>query len=125
MLKENTTNARNEAEVMQDKMQKATEKVVTNVLDRAVQEFAETGDNNKQSEYHCLVVKVTVQALINALSKIEDKEQYVVISQEHDHFTYLQSVYELADQIEDDDKVVALVDSIEKPSEYFTPNKVL
>ena len=26
---------------------------------------------------------------------------------------------------EDDDKVVALVDSIEKPSEYFTPNKVL
>ena len=126
MLKENTTaNVCNENEVMQDKMQKATEKVVTNVLDRGAQEFAETGDNNKQSEYHCLVVKVTVQALINALSKIEDKEQYVVISQKHDHFTYLQSVYELADQIEDDDKVVALVDSIEKPSEYFTPNKVL
>ena len=117
-MNENTTtitNACNEA------MQEATE----NVLDRVAQGFAETDDNNKQSEYHCLVVKVTVQALINALSKIEDKEQYVVISQEHDHFTYLQSAYELADQIEDDDKVVALVDSIEKPSEYFTPNKVL
>ena len=117
-MNENTTtitNACNEA------MQEATE----NVLDRVAQGFAETDDNNKQSEYHCLVVKVTVQALINALSKIEDKEQYVVISQEHDHFTYLQSVYELADQIEDDDKVIALVDSIDKPSEYFTPNKVL
>ena len=113
----NTTTSNEAAEVMQE----ATE----NVLDRVAQGFAETDDNNKQSEYHCLVVKVTVQALINALSKIEDKEQYVVISQEHDHFTYLQSAYELADQIEDDDKVVALVDSIEKPSEYFTPNKVL
>ena len=109
------------ATVSNEAMQEATE----NVLDRVAQGFAETDDNNKQSEYHCLVVKVTVQALINALSKIEDKEQYVVISQKHDHFTYLQSVYELADQIEDDDKVVALVDSIEKPSEYFTPNKVL
>ena len=125
MLKENTTaNVCNENEVIQDKMQKVTEKVVTNVLDRGAQEFAETGDNNKQSECHCLV-KVTVQTLINALSKIEDKEQYVVISQKHDHFTYLQSVYELTDQIEEDNKVVALVDSIEEPSEYFTPNKVL
>lgn len=125
MLKENTTaNVCNENEVIQDKMQKVTEKVVTNVLDRGAQEFAETGDNNKQSECHCLV-KVTVQTLINALSKIEDKEQYVVISQEHDHFTYLQSVYGLADPIDEDDKVVALVDSIDKPSEYFTPNKVL
>lgn len=80
--------------------------------------------DNKQSECHCLV-KVTVQTLINALSKLEDKEQYVVISQEHDHFTYLQSVYGLADPIDEDDKVVALVDSIDKPSEYFTPNKIL
>ena len=109
------------ATVSNEAMQEATE----NVLDRVAHGFAETDDNNKQSEYHCLVVKVTVQALINALSKIEDKERYVVISQEHDRFTYLQSVYELADQIEDDDKVVALVDSIDKPSEYFTPNKVL
>ena len=97
----NTTTSNEAAEVMQE----ATENVLDRVSPLAIEEL-----------------------LFNALSKIEDKEdkkQYLVIAQKYNLFPYLQSAYELAYQIEDDDKVVALVDSIEKPSEYFTPNKVL
>ena len=94
----NTTTSNEAAEVMQE----ATENVLDRVSPLAIEEL-----------------------LFNALSKIEDKEQYIVMCQKHNLFPYLQSVYELADQIEEDNKVVALVDSIEKPSEYFTPNKVL
>ena len=96
----NTTTSNEAAEVMQE----ATENVLDRVSPLAIEEL-----------------------LFNALSKIEDKEdqkQYLVICQKYNLFPYLQSAYEsayeLADQIEDDDKVVALVDSIEKPSEYNT-----
>ena len=86
----NTTTSNEAAEVMQE----ATENVLDRVSPLAIEEL-----------------------LFNALSKIEDKEQYIVTCQKHNLFPYLQSVYELANQIEEDNKVVALVDSIEKPSE--------
>ena len=85
---------------------------------------SDDGDNERSEPERHYLVRVTVQTLIDALSKIEDKEQYIVVSQDPDNFTYLQSAFELTDPLEED-RVVALVGSDKAPSKYFTPNKVL
>lgn len=70
------------------------------------------------------MVKVTVQTLIDALSKIEDKEQFVILSTEAENFHYLQHVYQLRDDDEDDINVIALTSDIREPSDYFRPVEI-
>lgn len=71
------------------------------------------------------MVKATVQNLIDALNKIEDKEQFVVLSTKHDSFQYLQGVYKVTDESEDDTSVIALItDTKLPPSNYFKPEEI-
>ena len=70
------------------------------------------------------MVKVTVQTLIDALSKIEDKEQFVILSTETENFHYLQHIYQLRDDDEDDINVIALTSDIREPSDYFRPVEI-
>ena len=86
--------------------------------------------------------KVTVNNLINALNKIDNKELFVTVSQDPDNYSYLQSVYVLTDptpvaldvyddksvvalDVDDDKSVVALIGSFEEPLYDFDPNKIL
>ena len=71
------------------------------------------------------IVKVTVNNLMSTLSKVKNKEQFIVLSQDPDSYSYLQSVYELTDSNEDDTNVVALIGAEDTPSEYFTPKQIL
>ena len=59
------------------------------------------------------MVKPTVQNLIDALNKVEDKEKCIVLSTERENFHYLQSIYELTDNLEKDDTVIALTSDID------------
>ena len=71
------------------------------------------------------MVKATVQNLIDALSKIENKEQFVVLSTERGNFHYLQSIYKLTDESEDDINVIALTSDTDlPPSNYFKPEEI-
>lgn len=70
-------------------------------------------------------VKATVQNLIDALNKIENKEQFIVLSTKHDSFQYLQGVYKVTDESEDDTSVIALIsDTSLPPSNYFKPEEI-
>ena len=76
-------------------------------------------------ETNNFMVKVTVQNLIDALNEIENKEQFVVLSTKHDNFQYLQSVYKVTDESEDDTSVIALIsDTSLPPSNYFKPEEI-
>ena len=76
-------------------------------------------------ETNNFMVKATVQNLIDALNKIENKEQFVVLSTKHDSFQYLQRVYKVTDESEDDTSVVALIsDTSLPPSNYFKPEEI-
>ena len=71
------------------------------------------------------MVKATVQNLIDALNKIENKEQFVVLSTERENFHYLQSIYKLTDESEDDINVIALTSDTDlPPSDYFKPEEI-
>ena len=71
------------------------------------------------------MVKATVQNLIDALNKIENKEQFIVLSTKHDSFQYLQGVYKVTDESEDDTSVIALIsDTSLTPSNYFKPEEI-
>ena len=71
------------------------------------------------------MVKATVQNLIDALNKIENKEQFIVLSTKHDSFQYLQGIYKVTDESEDDTSVIALIsDTSLPPSNYFTPAEI-
>lgn len=71
------------------------------------------------------MVKATVQNLIDALNKIENKEQFIVLSTKHDSFQYLQGVYKVTDESEDDTSVIALIsDTSLPPSNYFKPEEI-
>ena len=71
------------------------------------------------------MVKATVQNLIDALNKIENKEQFIVLSTKHDSFQYLQGIYKVTDELEDDTSVIALIsDTSLPPSNYFKPEEI-
>lgn len=71
------------------------------------------------------IIKVTVQSLIDALSKIEDKEQYVVLSTDENDIRYMQHIYALTDTNEKDDpNVIALTSGSGTPSEYYNPVEI-
>lgn len=71
------------------------------------------------------MVKATVQNLIDALNKIENKEQFIVLSTKHDSFQYLQGIYKVTDESEDDTSVIALIsDTSLPPSNYFKPEEI-
>lgn len=72
------------------------------------------------------MVRITVQNLIDALSKIENKEQYILISHDSRNFTYLQSVHELTNVYGGDSKVVVLIGGFDMPVDNdYKPNKIL
>lgn len=75
-------------------------------------------------ETNNFMVKVTVQTLIDALSKIKDKEQFVILSTETESYHYLQRIYQLRDDNEDDSNVIALTSNIREPSDYFHPIEI-
>ena len=71
------------------------------------------------------MVKATVQNLIDALNKIENKEQFIVLSTKHDSFQYLQGIDKVTDESEDDTSVIALIsDTSLPPSNYFKPEEI-
>ena len=75
-------------------------------------------------ETNNFMVKVTVQTLIDALSKIKDKEQFVILSTETESYHYLQHIYHLRDDNEDGSNVIALTSNNREPSDYFHPIEI-
>lgn len=75
-------------------------------------------------EINNFMVKVTVQNLIDALNRVEDKEKCIVLSTECENFYYLQSIYELTDSLEKDTTVIALISGIDYPPSEFNPKEI-